>query len=406
MSVNEAGVPMDPPGWFLHYADKFDLISTIENTVRNTNERLGKLSETVEFSSAKLNDMINQLKHVKVENEKLQNANIALKKEVDGLKSQVLYLESQSRRDNLLFDGLEETNGETWEACERLLVSFLSEHLPAISDLKFERVHRIGDKDRLSGKPRQIVAKFSSYKQRDLVWSSRFDLQGTKVWVSEDYPQTIKLRRQKLMPYFQAAKRSPEITSTSLKLDKLFINKKLFTVETISQIPEPLQLENSSMIKSDETVVFASKHVVLSNLYPCPITIEGQVYNSTEQYIQCAKARLFNDNASFTNILKETDTFKQMMLGKKITHFKKDIWRARVRDIMMRANNAKYLQNQQARETLMATGDRQLGEATIDPYFGIGQRLASKTVNNKVIWAGKNVMGSVLEEVRSKLISS
>jgi ribA/ribD-fused uncharacterized protein len=403
MSDLEA-MPNNPPGWVKEFRNE---LSEINGTVKMIDKRLDELSETVEDSSKKLNDVFNELKQLKAENSNLKASNYALKREVDTLKNQFIYLEAQSRRNNLLFDGVEESGEVTWQDCENNLLNKLRECLPHITDLNFERVHRIGNKEKQikENKPRQIVAKFNSYKQRDLVWSSRFSFQGSKIWVSEDYPPAVRANRQKLTPYLQAAKRSPEIKSSSLRLDRLYLNNKQFTVETIDQIPESLQLHNSSMISTENTVVFASKHAALSNLHVCPIKIEGQEFNSTEQYIQYSKALLFNDQASAAKILDETDTFKQMMLGKKINRFRKDTWQARVREVMVRANDAKFHQNYHAREALLRTGSKHLGEATIDPYYGIGQRLTSKTVSVKDTWEGTNVMGSVLEQIRSKLIN-
>ena len=401
----EGGVPNAQPEWFKSFADKLNLISVVDSTVKGIDKRLHDLKNTVEFSATRLNDVIKELNSVKTENNELKVANTALKKDVDAFKSQVIYIESHSRRNNLLFKGVEESENETWEDCENKLLNILNETLPDIGDINFERVHRIGDKAKqIDTTPRELIAKFSSYKQRDFVWANRSKFKGTNLWISEDYPQAIKQNRQKLFPYLQAAKRSSEIKHSSLKLDRLYINNKQYTVKNLHEIPDCLKLENSSIITADDSVVFASKYAVFSNLHVCPIKIEGQIYNSTEQYIQWAKANLFNDEASAANILKETDTFKQMMLGKKIKHYKPDVWKKHVRDILVRANNAKYLQHQYAREALIRTQGKKLGEATIDSYFGIGQRLTSKTVSDISTWSGENVMGSVLEEIREKWI--
>jgi ribA/ribD-fused uncharacterized protein len=200
-----------------------------------------------------------------------------------------------------------------------------------------------------------------------------------------------------------AAKRSPLVKSAALRLDQLYINNKRFTVNNIKEIPRDLHPENSSIIATADVVVFASKHAILSNLYPCDITIEGKTYNSTEQYIQYSKAVLFNDQIAAKNILDEADTFKIMKLGKKIRNFDRGTWQDRVFGVMKNANTFKFQQHDNARNALLATGTKKLGEATIDPYFGIGQTLNSKTVTSDSTWRGQNVMGTVLTSVRDSL---
>ena len=396
--------PEEQPLWLKKIEDKLSLITSIDQTVKNNEVQLKDMLNNIELISTKMKETSNQVAEVQKENLELKFTNAKMKVEISQLKGQVNYLEAQSRRNNLLFDGIEEVANENWEKCEKNLIQLLNEHLDTGEiEFTFERVHRIGPMNKTDTKPRTVVAKFTSYKQRDFVWQNRAEMKGTKIWISEDFPKTIAENRKKLLPIFLAAKRSTQINSCALTLDRLYINNKLFTVETINQIPEFLKPENSHIISTDSTVVFSSKYAVFSNLHECPIKIEGVLYNSTEQYIQVAKARLFNDEDSAKKIMGERDTFTQMMMGKKIRQFNANIWHNRVRNVLFSANLAKYTQNDYAKDALLNTGTRLLGEATIDPLFGIGQRLSSKTVSDTSTWKGQNIMGNVLSEVRDKL---
>lgn len=406
-----ADIPKDIPEWFRPFADKLNLIPSIESavkdipsiqsTVKDNNHTLNELSNNVESVSSQLEKTIKELNIVKNDNVELKIAHDNLQLEVAKLKKDMLYFEANSKRCNLLFSGMKEPEDETKGQCELTLKAFLLEHYGQYlnEEISFETVFRLGKKQK--DKARLMLAKFSNFKQRDLIWQKRFGLKDTHVWITEDFPQSVRENRDKLYPYFQAARRSPLITSTSLRLDKLFINNKMFTVENIDNIPEHLKPKNASIISTENTVVFASKDAILSNLYLCNIQIEGRVYNSTEQYIQYSKALLFNDQESADNILKEHDSFKQMKMGKKIRNFKKDTWKQRVHNVLWNANKAKFDQSLSAREVLLGTGTKTLGEATVDPYFGIGLRLTSKTVSDESKWTGDNIMGRVLTEIRS-----
>ena len=64
------------------------------------------------------------------------------------------------------------------------------------------------------------------------------------------------------------------------------------------------------------------------------------------------------------------------------------------------------IQNAEAREFLIATGTRQLGEATKHPLFGIGKNRNDPDVTVSSNWQGQNLMGHTLQEIRNHLKSS
>ena len=75
------------------------------------------------------------------------------------------YLENQSRRNNLLIDGVKERGGETWEMTEEALRRTFQNDLkmPAeqVRSLAIERAHRTGGKTDID---RTVVIKFASFK--------------------------------------------------------------------------------------------------------------------------------------------------------------------------------------------------------------------------------------------------
>jgi len=303
----------------------------------------------------------------------------------------------------LIFEGVQESNRETWEFSEAKLLGILKENMN-LENISFERVHRLGNTGSNRRKPRPIIAKFSSFKERQLVWNNRTKLKGSNVWVSEDYPQVVHNNRKTLIPILKAAKQSSEIQSASLKQDKLFINGKQFTVENLDDLPEVIQPHNVATVKTDNALVFFSKNAIFSNFHPSKITINGSDYCCNEQYYQAEKARYFGDGNTLQKILQTTDPFIQLSLGKEVQGYKHDTWMERASDVLEEANRAKYHQNGQAREALLATGTRILGEASRDKTFGIGLALNDENVCDTSAWKGKNIMGKILTNIRDSLI--
>ena len=63
----------------------------------------------------------------------------------DDTKNKLRILEDRSRRDKLIFDGIEEWEEESWADTEQNLKDTLNDIL-GIQNVKIERAHHVGDK--------------------------------------------------------------------------------------------------------------------------------------------------------------------------------------------------------------------------------------------------------------------
>ena len=122
--------------------------------------------------------------------------------QVNKLKDEKLYMEAYHRRENLRFFGIEEVAGDE-EDTKEVLVNFLTNELGIedASDMKFQRIHPVGKKNTSSGKPRQIIARFLRYPDREEVMSNAKKLKGKNFVISADLPKEIMERRRKTVSY-------------------------------------------------------------------------------------------------------------------------------------------------------------------------------------------------------------
>ena len=107
-------------------------------------------------------------------------------------------MSDQSRRNNLIFTKIDEEENESWEKSEKKVIDVIGEHLNL--DVNIERAHRLGKKNGKTG-PRNIVAKFSSWKDRDMVFRNRRnpELERAGVRIREDFcPGTIQAREMQV----------------------------------------------------------------------------------------------------------------------------------------------------------------------------------------------------------------
>lgn len=79
-------------------------------------------------------------------------------------------MEVYHRRENLLFFGIKEA-ATAEEDTREVLVDFLKTELGMedAGELEFQRVHRIGKRSSSDGKPRQAIARFLRYPDRNMI---------------------------------------------------------------------------------------------------------------------------------------------------------------------------------------------------------------------------------------------
>jgi len=78
-------------------------------------------------------------------------------------------------------------------------------------------------------------------------------------------------------------------------------------------------------------------------------------------------------------------------------------WLKTARNEVLPALREKFHQSQELKTYLLSTGDKALGEASYDKFWGIGLSLNNPQLLSKNLWQGKNVMGELLMLVRSEL---
>ena len=117
------------------------------------------------------------------------------------------YLEGQSRRNNLVFEGLPESPNETWAESEDKVRKLLVENLKMGPQhaIEMERAHRTG-KPAQNGRSRPVVVKFLRYKDKQTVLMKAKFLKGTGIYINEDYTEAVRQRHRELLPAMRAAR--------------------------------------------------------------------------------------------------------------------------------------------------------------------------------------------------------
>ncbi len=155
------------------------------------------------------------------------------------------------------------------------------------------------------------------------------------------------------------------------------------------------------MAKEDFTFFWGG---AFSQWYPSPMEIDGVQYNCAEQYMMEQKAKLFGDEEMRQKIMTTDSPNKQKQFGKQVKGFDKDTWENVAKDIVKRANIAKFTQNPELMVAFEVSKGRELVEASPeDKIWGIGLHESDELAWNKETWQGTNWLGEAIMRVRDTL---
>lgn len=163
------------------------------------------------------------------------------------LRSRFDDYEDRSRKDNLVFYGINDCNAETWAISEEKVRTIISNsfgiQLPVDG---ISRAHRLGTF--IANKCRPVIVRFASFKTRDTIFSQKAKLRGTGISVNEDFCKATRATRKKLLDFAKASGQP-----FSLKYNKVVIDKKTYTYCPITdsvcenEINSEMPLNNSNV---------------------------------------------------------------------------------------------------------------------------------------------------------------
>jgi hypothetical protein len=396
--------------------DKLDKIAEDLTTLTGMEESLNKLTTSVTNLETENQRLQQKMTKVETRCTSLENKCMGLNKEITKLKSENVWQEASLKKNNLILSGVEESAAER----DRGVIHSVNRVLGFYMRLEENEVtvaqcYRIGppppryNANLPAGgnrRPRPIMVIANTLWDRNRIWANKSKLKGSDYFISEDLPRETERKRALLVPVLKAARANDKYTSAYLVGDKLTIDKKKNSLDTIDQLPNDLNPRRTSTQLIDGTTYFFSRWSPLSNHNTeAPFHWNHKSYSSTEQYYFSAKASYLEDAKQYEAIMKEDDPYKVLVAGKKITDqrmaspLNRD-WESVEMHHMTIGNRAKYLQNPGHMAVLLATSPGKLAECSAtNSRWGIGFSLTDPEKTQHQRW-GKNQMGTVLSNLR------
>ncbi len=377
--------------------------------LRIMNENMQELFKTADYSADQASEALQQISTVNQNFQKmntrmsmLEAENEKLKQENSVLHEKLLSVECYNRRSNLVFEGIEEGLDETNSECRRKIREKVLENIPGLNpdDVKISRCHRLGKKR--DGQHRGIICHFHWYGDREAIMHNKKHL-PEHVYVREDLPDEYLDRRRRLRPVFKLAVNGRFKGKTTWRADKVVIDSIAYGVDDIDKLPPDLNPEKLSQKSNERNLVFFGINSKFSNFHPCKFRIDNVPYSCNEQYIASEKAGLFDDDEAQRKIMLEKSPYRMKAIAARLQNFDEEKWKSEAPAITKRGLLAKFSQNPQMKQALLATGELILAEAASDKLFGTGVHIAEPGALDEQTWVGYGIMGDALMAVRDAL---
>ena len=325
------------------------------------------------------------------------------------LQDRISFLEDQLLEKNVIFQGILETEIEDNKDIKTGIIKAIAstmtgateeEQKKSASETSIDSVERIGKYNPMRTRP--VKVKFNEKKDVDHLFKNRKKL-PKGVFIDKEYSKSTEKERRLLRPVIKAARRLDKYKGVCrLEGPQLVIEGKRYHRYNIHNLPEDLKPMEVTSRSDEETLAFFGELNPLSNFHPCKFELEGETFNSSEQYIQWTKARFSGDNIACDRILNCDDAADCKEVSRDIVNLNRKGWIDAAESLCFKGIQAKFNQNEHLMETLLSTGEKNLVEASYDDVWGTGQHLGSKDCLNQTKWKSLGILGRILMKIRSE----
>lgn len=164
--------------------------------------------------------------------------------------------------------------------------------------------------------------------------------------------------------------------------------------------------ENQGVKQNDDTFLFYSSKCPLSNWnQEYPFRVDYIEYTCVEQFMTVEKAYYFGESNIGHRAMDLTNPKEIRDLGENIRNFDRNEWNTVCDDLMKLALKHKFSDPRArgARDFLLSTGNKVIGEANKHKYWGAGVFASDTDALDSSSWSGSNTLGQYLMAVRDEI---
>jgi outer membrane murein-binding lipoprotein Lpp len=136
----------------------------VSQKVKGLETKLSDVQKNIEQLNSQTQGHASDLKQLQDDVKQMRAENVQTGEESKKLRNRLDEIEDRSRRNNLLFFGInQDTRNETWEESENRVKEVIKTKLDIHEDILIERAHRISKGPKSSGTA-PIIVKFNNFK--------------------------------------------------------------------------------------------------------------------------------------------------------------------------------------------------------------------------------------------------
>ena len=151
---------------------------------------------------------------------------------------------------------------------------------------------------------------------------------------------------------------------------------------------------------NEEVLAFFGELHPFSNFHQCSFSLEGNIFHSSEQYIQWKKACFFGDTTAQERLLNSEDALECKNITRDIRDFNRANWNSSAEEQCSEGIKKKFLQNPHLMQLLTATGEKTIVESSYDDIWGTGLPLSDPNCLTKSKWKLIGILGRTLMSIR------
>ena len=161
--------------------------------------------------------------------------------------------------------------------------------------------------------------------------------------------------------------------------------------------------ENKGIKENENVLVYYSPKCPLSGWSTeYPFKIDNTEYICTDQFILEEKCYQFGDTRTAKLIREETNPKNMRRIAENIRGYNHAEWMNMAEEVTAKALWYKFTDPTAsgAREYLLSTGNKKIGEATRNSQWGTGLHISDPNVLDPNSWPGRNAVGELLMQIR------
>lgn len=308
-----------------------------------------------------------------------------------------------ANRYNVIITGLAEDSEKTVRVTIQDFFKMLGEKKLAIPE-----VFRIGTPRNDPTYSRPVKVKFAHLADRNRIWRKRRDIQAVdgerQIRIQADLPKELREETNILYRIKRVAAKSAQFKTATVRNFAVALHGKEYGPRDLEELPPQLTPSAISNLRSERALAFYSKYSALSNHHPSPFTLQEVEYQNMEHYLALARAQLSGQE----DIIQRATQATEPKVAKAILHSLRENhsaeWDQQVEQVTVSGLRAKFSQNKHLLAFLKGTDQLQIGEASVNPQWGIGLDLDDPDVLNTAKWDPKgNLLGRSLMKIREEL---